>query len=47
VKPTKDNILPHTLDKKVHAAVAEAVGKAALRSEGGPSQKRMSSHDDK
>ena len=29
VVPTEDNILPHTLDKKVHEAVAEAVKKAA------------------
>lgn len=30
VKPTKDNILPHTLDRNVVARVAEAVKKAAI-----------------
>lgn len=30
IEPTKDNILPHTLDKKVVLKVAEAVKKAAI-----------------
>ncbi len=31
IKPTKDNILPYTLDKPVHMAVAKAVKEAAIK----------------
>ena len=33
VKPTKDNILPYTLDKGVVPKVAEAVRKAAIETD--------------
>jgi len=32
VKPTKDNVLPYTLDRQVVPRVAEAVRKAAVES---------------